>query len=284
VARKLPLLPLAAIADVCRKHGGAVKMLRAGKILGAGIALAFIASCIPFCNVDSECDGGYWCDGEEFCDRRPFAANVLVGLLAGRNNPLKGGVCANREPPCCPEGRDCLGSSFQYVGLELCDEAQMQCKSGDECRTDPECDDGVWCTGVESCVSGFCFNVLARCAYLETCNEEAMRCEETNQGACFRVLDLCPDPDRASELAQITLVLGTSDVPDDVAIFGDNVCHVPESGECDWPEYADCITNNVTCGDLHAGRPEGALSACLNLFAGADCFVHLGGTTSGKAR
>lgn len=258
-------------------------MLRAGKVFGAGIVLALVPSCIQFCNVDSDCDDGIWCNGEGFCDRRPLSSNLLLGLLFLGNNSIKGGQCAfgHREPPCCPEGRDCFDFPFYDIALELCDEVEMQCKSGDECRSDSECDDGIWCTGVESCISGFCFNVLVRCTYSETCNEEAMQCEETNTSACFRVLDSCPGPDRTSELAHIALVLGTTDFPDNVTVFGNNVCGVPEISECDWPGYADCITENIMCSALDAGRPEDVLSVCLDVFSGADCFVHPDGTTNG---
>jgi len=241
------------------------------------------SGCVQYCNVDSECDNGIWCDGEEFCDRRPLLSNAAISLLFIGNNTFKGGECSYNqgELPCCPEEHDCLGFDSPYydIALQLCDDAAMQCKSGDECLTDSECDDGIWCTGVEACISGLCFNVLARCTGSETCNEEAMRCEETNTGACFRVLNLCPDPDRTSELAQIALVLGTSNIPENVNIYGNNVCGVPETSECDWPGYADCITENVTCGALDAGNPEDTLSACLDVFSGADCFVHLDGTT-----
>ena len=175
-------------------------------------------------------------------------------------------------------------SRLMLLAWELCDEAEMQCKSGDECRTDSECDDGIWCTGVESCLSGFCFNVLSRCTYSETCNEEAMRCEETNTGACFRLLELCPIPDRTSELAQIALVLGTTDFPESDSLFGHNLCGVPETSECDWPGYADCITENITCGALDAGHAEDALSACLGVFSGTDCFVRLDGATIGTGQ
>jgi len=258
-------------------------MLRSVKAIGAAVVLTLVPSCVHYCNFDSECDNEIWCDGEEFCDRRPLLSNAFLSLFfLGTSNPLGGGECAAGKSPCCPDDVDCSAYPYAGIAYELCDEATMACQSGTECGTDSECDDGIWCTGAEACVSGFCFNVLARCTYLESCDEEAMRCEETNGGACFRVLDLCPDPDRTSELAQVALVLGTSDFPHDDTVFGHNVCDVPETSECDWPGYADCITANITCGALDAGNPGDALSACLTTFSGADCFVHLNGTAGGN--
>jgi len=245
------------------------------RVSAAAVLLISVPSCSPLCNFDSECDNGFWCDGEEFCDRRPIGANILLGLLTLGQDSLGGGLCANSPLPCCPVGQDCQDYTFQQIALDLCDEEQMQCRTADDCLANAECDDGIWCNGTELCLSGFCFPNAERCPFEETCDEQAMQCRETNRGACFRVLDWCPDISRTEELAEIALVLGTTDVPSDVMVFGDGVCNVPETAECDWPAYANCITSNVTCADLNAGHPEGTLSACLGVLTGADCFVHV---------
>ncbi|MCG3130734.1 MAG: hypothetical protein FLDDKLPJ_01506 [Phycisphaerae bacterium] len=48
-----------------------------------------------------------------------------------------------------------------------------------ECAADADCDDGLFCTGVETCVDGACVDGTAPCdeAAGETCNEDADACE-----------------------------------------------------------------------------------------------------------
>lgn len=228
------------------------------------------ASCVPVCDTDADCDDGVWCNGDESCAVRSLIANLLLPSRFRR------GVCSDGEPPCCPAELDCSEWGSRYIAIEICNEAEQLCETGDECQVDEECDDGIWCTGDESCISGFCFQIRARCEYLETCDEEQMQCKETNKLACFRILDLCPNRSRTGELASIALVLGTTDVPEDTMIFGDGVCEVPETADCAWSSYADCVTAHVTCKMLKDGRPEDALSNCLDILTGNDCFVDVG--------
>jgi hypothetical protein len=246
-------------------------MQRAVGIIGAVLLLISVSSC-AVCETNSDCDDGIWCNGAETCALRPFLANLLLFFLAP-NHQFGQGQCMDGAPPCCPADHDCLEFPFRQVAIDLCDESQRSCETGDECRTDAECDDGVWCNGAEFCTEGFCFDLLGRCEYLETCDEAARRCLETNKKACFRILDLCPDPNRTSELAQIALVLGTADIPDDVTIFGDNVCEVTEAADCDWPRYADCLTDFVVCEVLDAGDVQGFLDDCLDILPDRECFV-----------
>jgi hypothetical protein len=45
--------------------------------------------------------------------------------------------------------------------------------SGCPCRTDADCDDGLFCNGAERCVDGRCQDGDPPCAIYENCNEES---------------------------------------------------------------------------------------------------------------
>ena len=52
---------------------------------------------------------------------------------------------------------------------------------GAQCQTDPDCDDGVFCNGVETCVNGQCVSSGNPCsAPRQVCNEAARRCDCDN--------------------------------------------------------------------------------------------------------
>ena len=55
------------------------------------------------------------------------------------------------------------------------------------CTTDPECDDGQFCTGTETCVSGSCQSSGDPCTGGDTCNEATDSCDAPacdNDGSC----------------------------------------------------------------------------------------------------
>ena len=60
------------------------------------------------------------------------------------------------------------------------------CVSG--CISDAECDDGLWCTGTESCVGGTCQDgTPVDCPVGTVCDEATLGCiEEDNCDACFK--------------------------------------------------------------------------------------------------
>ncbi len=55
----------------------------------------------------------------------------------------------------------------------------------DSCAADGDCDDGLFCTGAESCVEGLCVSGTAPCAMGESCDEMAETCRSAD----------CADPD-----------------------------------------------------------------------------------------
>lgn len=101
----------------------------------------------PSCTADSQCDNGNFCDGVETCTA---------------------GMCLPGTPPCTAAGA-------------VCDETRDRCiVPGGSCSTNSDCDNGRFCDGTESCVSGVCQSGSRPCWGSEfVCNENTNRCDMT---------------------------------------------------------------------------------------------------------
>jgi hypothetical protein len=104
---------------------------------------------------DARCDNGVFCDGTETCD------------------PALG--CQPGTPVDCDDGFSCT--------VDSCDPLTDSCVSIPD---DAVCDDGLFCTGSESCVGGACVAGAAPCPG-QRCDEDSGTC-----GACLTVTD-CDD-------------------------------------------------------------------------------------------
>ena len=94
---------------------------------------------------DAACDNGLYCDGREYCD-----------LVEG---------CQLGAPPVCTDGIACTD--------DACDE------SADSCQFTPvdrACDDGLFCTGVETCEDTGCVSSGYPCGAGLVCDEERDAC------------------------------------------------------------------------------------------------------------
>jgi hypothetical protein len=67
--------------------------------------------------------------------------------------------------------------AFYYASVE-----QYLDPASSGCTTDPECDDGLYCTGTEACVSGTCQSSGDPCGTGTTCNEATNNCDATVTG------------------------------------------------------------------------------------------------------
>jgi hypothetical protein len=95
---------------------------------------------------------------------------------------------------CC--GFDCAdicaspGTNWTIDGAlahYFADVAQFLDPQGGGCSTDAECNDGQFCTGAETCVSGSCQSAGDPCSGGTTCNEATDTCDASacdNDGAC----------------------------------------------------------------------------------------------------
>jgi len=107
---------------------------------------------LELCEIDADCDDGSPCNGSESCE---------------------GGFCVHHDPVDCSALDD------------ACVVGRCQVDTG-ECATEPRpdgrsCDDGLWCTEVDSCEAGSCTGVERDCGeregYLFFCDEEMDSCE-----------------------------------------------------------------------------------------------------------
>jgi hypothetical protein len=112
------------------------------------------------CDADADCDDGFHCNGAEPCVE---------------------GFCIAGPPVSCGEGVDCT--------VDACNEASDSCN---HVASDARCDDGLWCTGEETC------DALLDCQSAEVpscddavgcttdrCDEDLNRCVSTvDHGRC----------------------------------------------------------------------------------------------------
>ena len=83
------------------------------------------------------------------------------------------GACTNSVPNACDDANFCTADS--------CDEANDICVNNASAMDTTPCDDGLFCTGTETCVSGNCQSSGDPCSSGETCNETADTCDS---GGC----------------------------------------------------------------------------------------------------
>ncbi len=152
---------------------------------------------LGLCN---SCTNGDFCDGQEICDDLGVCRDAV---------PADG--CAGQAPKVC----DPLGG----------DQNKGACV--DACAIDADCNDGLFCTGVEICVGGLCRSQGFPCGTFSTqgcdeggqtcslfgrcCNDNGsgdfLTCSRTTKDACTgRWLEIGDDPD-------VPLDQGDCDVP-----------------------------------------------------------------------
>jgi cysteine-rich repeat protein len=113
----------------------------------------------------SQCENGLFCDGEEVCD-------VELGCVPGV--PVQ----------CEDDGKECT--------IEFCNEVLNICDTDNQCSciTDEDCDDLLFCNGIETCVDNNCAKgELVDCndpyvCTLDSCNEQTDLCESEVTPEC----------------------------------------------------------------------------------------------------
>jgi Cys-rich repeat protein len=122
--------------------------------------------CQSECINDSDCWDGIFCNGPEQCE-------------AGECVPGEPPFCPSENPVCDERITGCVGclTNADCAEGETCDEALNSCVAASGCTADIDCDDTLFCTGVESCVEGACVDGPGDpCAEGETCDEALDSC------------------------------------------------------------------------------------------------------------
>ncbi len=129
-------------------------------------------TCIDICDVDADCDDDVFCNGVEVC---------VDGICEAGDDPCPDdGLYCNGDEACSEETDACYHTGDPCVP-DACDDENDGCIPGTPCTTDADCeDDGLYCTGVESCDTdlGVCVASGDPCTAPETCDEDLNECTE----------------------------------------------------------------------------------------------------------
>ena len=186
-----------------------------------------VMSCVPECTVDADCDDGQFCNGAEAC---------------------VAGACAPGAAPSCGDAVTCT--------TDLCDETADVCRNVPddaacgasetcsatmgcvpECAADGDCDDGQFCNGAETCVSGGCMPGAA-----PSCGDAVM----CTIDGCDETADVCRN------------------IPDDGMCGASETCSatmgcVPEyagDGDCDDGQFCNGAETCVAGGCMPGTAPD----------------------------
>lgn len=206
---------------------------------------------------NSKCSNGQYCDGVEQC-------NPASGCVAG--TPI---VCPNADGVACTEEKcDEASDSCPLAGVpnhSLCPSGQVctasGCTPGKSCTTNANCSDGLFCTGVETCVGGICQGGTAvNCDDGVDCTVDS--CDET-ANACKHVAtnSLCDDKNVCNGTETCNATTGcqfgtTLNCPDDGASCTFETC-VPGVGCQSFPDDTAC-NDGKFCNGTEKCAPKAA--------------------------
>ena len=161
--------------DACDETAGLCRNIPSDTSCGVNEHCDATLGCTPQCAGNADCDDGLFCNGAETC--------VSGGCVAG-------------TPPDCSDGVSCTTDACdETAGLcrnipsdtscgvnEHCD-ATLGCTP--QCAGNADCDDGLFCNGAETCVSGGCVaGTPPDCSDGVSCTTDA--CDET-AGLCRNI-------------------------------------------------------------------------------------------------
>jgi len=219
----------------------------------AGDCLAVLSDCD--CTDDSECDDGNDCTDDvcenNMCKATPNNFNTCDdGFWCTINDRCEDGICINEDRP-YDDGISCTSDS--------CDEINDVIKN---LQDDSECDDSLYCNGVETCEATGCTSKDAptcddsdTCTY-DFCNETKKMCESKEidkDGDGFGVCDATPDCD---------------DNDDDINPDAEERCDNNEDDDCDEkedeedPDCFACEDGEERFCDKQEGLCKTAMEEC----------------------
>ncbi len=143
---------------------------------------------------DDECVFGGRCEHTAVASRCPAGQRCVVGVgcssgtRCATSAECDDGVACTRD--LCAAGGTCqnLNDDSRCAGAQVCTSAG--CAAPGTCRTDADCNNHVYCDGVERCASGMCTAGAAMdcrdsdpCTG-DVCDESTQRCEHPMLTAC----------------------------------------------------------------------------------------------------
>lgn len=174
--------------------------------------------CDTICTDDAGCDDGVFCNGPETCDLTDPANGICVGGTDPCTDDL---VFCNGTESCDVATDACVSSGDPCTTAgTTCDEGTAACVTEVACTLDADCDDGVFCNGLETCdltdpANGVCAVGARPCDDADadgnviTCDAGAAQsCDEGDTAA---VCTNCPGETRNFTLDVDTLAGTTSD-------------------------------------------------------------------------
>lgn len=175
------------------------------------------------CTSNDRCDGAGECFGMPSIDPDGACACIVDSDcnddVACTQDTCNGGACSNTvQPGSCRIGGECVthNSVDPTNSCRYCD-ATLNKAGWTNTAIGTSCDDGLWCTGTDTCNSGTCqheFNANARCTAsgpcaLTTCDENRDSCYEPIGTVCANVVtenrcvnDQCGGSSEAVELTR----------------------------------------------------------------------------------
>ncbi|MFK8002317.1 MAG: hypothetical protein AB8H86_22160 [Polyangiales bacterium] len=132
--------------DVCDELSSSCRSFPADMGCGANETCNAATGCIPECTTNAQCDDGFHCNGAESCDGG--------SCIAGTAPDCDDEVACTRD--LCDEATDSCLSFTEDSACALGETCEMGGGCTPECVLNSDCDDGLHCTGIESCVRGAC--------------------------------------------------------------------------------------------------------------------------------
>ena len=252
------------------------------------------------CQGDEDCDDGLYCNGVETCvgmacqPGTPPDCDDAVDCTDDSCNEVTDGCDHTANHALCDDGLYCNGSETCDVAVGCLPGTTIDCGDGVSCTddscneatdgcdhivNDAHCDDGLWCTGVETCdaISDCQPGTPLDCddeidCTIDTCNEVTHMCASTaddalcDDGLWCNGAEVCLERDGCQLGAPRTCDDGVTCTIDSCNETTDTCDHTPDDGACD----DDLWCNGTEYCDPEVDCQFSATPACSD---GIDCTI-----------
>ncbi|MFX1517170.1 MAG: Kazal-type serine protease inhibitor domain-containing protein, partial [Promethearchaeota archaeon] len=238
----------------------------------AGVNIAYEGECIPTCTSNADCGIGQYCakdpgncDGTGTCELRPEICPDVWDPVCGCDGMTYGNAC-----------------EAAFAGVNVAHDGICETP---ECVLDSDCDDGLYCNGLEVCVAGVCepgFTVDCNdgiSCTIDSCNEQSDSCENIPDDSFCDNGQFCDGVETCDVLADCQPGLPPSlddgvsctiDICDEIT---DTVEHIADDSFCDNGLYCDgietcdivldCQMGADPCGGLPCNEETDQCGECI---------------------